>query len=204
MISMAARFILRLWGWRLDQPPPATGRYIVAIAPHTSNWDFVILFLFKLKHRIPASWIGKQSLFETPVLGRFMRWGGGVPVDRSAPRKVVDQLAQRFRQKDNLILGIAPEGRRRKMPYWKSGFYYAALSANVPVRLCALDYGDKRVRFSEPIEISGNVGVDMDGVRDFFRHVTGRRPANMGPVVMKSELTPDAGDPGAQDQHNPA
>lgn len=130
---------LRTSGWRIEGEIPDLGRAVVAVAPHSSNWDFVhaVAAVFALGLRV--SFIGKHTLFRGP-LGRFMAWLGGIPVDRARPDGVVEAVLARFAAGGPLWFGVAPEGTRREGAPFKSGFYRVAQAASVPIVPVYLDY----------------------------------------------------------------
>lgn len=130
---------LRLSGWRIDGAIPDLDRVVVAVAPHSSNWDFVhaVAAVFALGLRV--SFVGKHTLFRGP-LGRFMTWLGGIPVDRARPDGLVEAIQARFAHPEPLWLGFAPEGTRRQGAPFKSGFYRVAQAAEVPILPVYLDY----------------------------------------------------------------
>ena len=123
-----------------------------------------------------------------PPLGILVRAVGGVPVDRSNAKNVVEQIADQFRERDRFLLVIAPEGSRSYREYWKSGFYRIAKAADVPVILTYLDYGRKRSGIGEIIHPSDNPVHDMDRIRAFFEPIRGLRPKNQGPIRLRLEM----------------
>jgi 1-acyl-sn-glycerol-3-phosphate acyltransferase len=129
---------LRLLGWRVEGEVPNLPKFVVAVAPHTSNWDFVVgvAAMFALDLRI--AFLGKHTLFRWPF-GRLMRWMGGIPVDRASPHGVVNQSIDAFMRVERRILAIAPVGTRRLVAHFMSGFLLFARGANVPVVLASLD-----------------------------------------------------------------
>lgn len=141
---------MHLSGWRLEGAFPDEPRVIVAVAPHSSNFDFVLTVLVIWGLGLRASYLAKRSLFRFP-LGLLMTHFGGIPVDRNAAHGLVDQLSARFAAEPQLVLGITPEGTRRNVHHWKSGFALIAMRANVPVVPAVLDYEKKLVRFCPPI-----------------------------------------------------
>lgn len=130
--------ILKLTGWTVVGAFPDCSKFVAAVAPHTSNWDFVIAIGVKLKLGIKIQFLGKHSIFVGP-LGWLLRRMGGIPVERSAAHGMVEQISARFSQQDALILGIAPEGTRKYSPKWKSGFFTHSQSG--PSACCANDIG---------------------------------------------------------------
>jgi len=169
------RLILRLAGWRFEGEFPDVPKLVICVVPHTSNWDFVIGYAAKMSLNLRASWLGKDSLFWGP-LGPLMRSMGGIPVDRSAPHGVVGQAADWFGSSAKLMLGIAPEGTRKKVERWKMGFYHIARRAGVPILPVALDWGTRRVRLGPPLTPSANESADLELLLEFYRRVRGRRP----------------------------
>ena len=166
---------LRLLGWRVEGEVPNLPKFVVAVAPHTSNWDFVvgIAAMFALDLRI--AFLGKHTLFRWPF-GRLMRWMGGIPVDRASPHGVVDQSIDAFTRMERRILAIAPEGTRRRVAQFKSGFLQIARGARVPVVLASLDYAAKCVRFGSTFEPGEDIEADRRRTEAYFATVRGRRP----------------------------
>ncbi len=182
-----AKWALRLTGWTLTAEPPRQGKYVMVVAPHTSNWDFVVLYLFKVAFAIEATWMGKHTLFNKPILGKFMYASGGVPIDRRQNHNVVSQMVDRFESATNLTLVLAPEGRRRYMSHWRSGFYQIAINAKVPLLPLFLDYRLKQAGFGKPYQLTGNPSTDMDYLRKFFEKKYGKRNQHAGPIQLKDE-----------------
>ena len=142
---------MRLSGWRLEGEFPNRPRVIVAVAPHTSNYDFVLTVMVIWGLGLRASYLAKQSLFRFP-LGILMRYLGGIPVDRESPQGMVEQMVARFRQTPQLILGITPEGTRSAVKRWKLGFALIASAAHVPVVPAIINYDTRTVRFHPVID----------------------------------------------------
>lgn len=155
---------MRLAGWRFEGAFPDLAKFVVIVAPHTSNWDFVIGVIAMFAVGIRLTFLGKHTLFRWP-LGAVMRWLGGVPVDRHSPHNVVDQTIARFASQDAMVLALSPEGTRKKLPEWRTGFHYVARGAGVPIVPVALDYRTRAIR----IFSVHHPGVDADT----DRHVLG-------------------------------
>jgi 1-acyl-sn-glycerol-3-phosphate acyltransferase len=187
---LLARLWLFIWRWKAVTPPAELpDKFVMIAAPHTSNWDFPLtLALAKVSH-IEVSWLGKRSLFRGPM-GPIMRWLGGVSVDRSAPGGMVAALVADFAAKDKLALIVPAEGTRSHAPYWKSGFYRIALEANVPVLCGFVDSTTRTGGFGPVLQLTGDVGADMDVIRAYYDGKKGLRPANVGPVRLKEEDAP--------------
>ena len=160
-------------GWRVEGEFPNLPKFVVAVAPHTSNWDFVVGLgvMFALDLRI--GFLSKHTLFRWPF-GRLMRWTGGIPVDRTAPHGVVADSIDAFSRSDRRILAIAPEGTRSRVRQFRSGFLQIARGARVPVVLVALDYAAKVVRLGPTFEPGEDVEADRRRTEAFFAPVRGR------------------------------
>lgn len=186
--SAVARTLLRLAGWRVlfDGLPAQQG--VVLVYPHTSNWDFVVGMLTKWAIGIPASFWAKESLFRLPLLGRWLRWLGGLPVGRHTPGGAVGQMmtdmAIAAREGRFMWLALAPEGTRRLGVGWRTGFYRVAMAAGAPVALVRLDYGRRVVGFDSFWRLSGDIEADF---ADFATHLAGVRGCRHGAA---SPVTP--------------
>lgn len=185
--SRLARWILKLLGWRLDFEGFPARQGVAIVYPHTSNWDFPIGMLAKWALGIPAHFWGKDSLFTWPVVGTWMRWVGGIPIDRSSSRGVVGQMVHVFeqhKQNDQLLwLGLAPEGTRSHTPGWRSGFYQLALGAQVPLALVKLDWGQRRFSVVDFYDLTGHVEQDYAHMAQVFAGVEGFHVHQMGPIL---------------------
>jgi len=169
----AGRTVLRLSNWRLEGAFPDVAKCVVAVAPHTSNWDFPVgaaaMFALDLK----CKFIGKHTLFAWPVAG-FLRWMGGIPVDRSAAQGVVGEVVAAFRASPKFMLVIAPEGTRRKVHQFKTGFLHIARGAGVPVVLVALDWGTRTIHIGPVIEVGGDIEMERVRVEAHYARFRGR------------------------------
>ncbi|HJV68581.1 1-acyl-sn-glycerol-3-phosphate acyltransferase [Ideonella sp.] len=187
--SRLARALLRLAGWELvfDGLPARQG--ILIAYPHTSNWDFVVGVLAKWSLGLHLSFWGKDSLFRLPLFGRWLRWLGGIPVDRFNASGIVADMVARFRraraQDDFLWLALAPEGTRRHQPHWRSGFYQVAVQAGVPLGLAFFDYRRRRVGVQGFLRLSGERQVDLAAIACAYDGVIGRHPDLAGPIALK-------------------
>ena len=167
--------VLKITGWRTHGRLPATPKFVIVGAPHTSNWDlpYGLFIIFVLRGKI--YWLGKESLFRRPFKG-FFKWLGGIPIDRSKSKNVVAQSIQQFNQNKTMILTIAPEGTRSRVKKWKTGFYHIAKGANVPIVLGFLDYRRKTGGIGPVIYPTGNIDADMETIRAFYDGITGKFP----------------------------
>jgi 1-acyl-sn-glycerol-3-phosphate acyltransferase len=186
--SAWARRLLEAAGWqiRFNGLPGKQG--VAIVYPHTSNWDFPVGILAKWSIGFSPSFWGKESLFKVPLFGAWMRWVGGVPVNRKSPRGLVEQMIERVRtakERDEFFwLVIAPEGTRGYHEHWRSGFYRVAHQADVPLALVYFDYAEKVVGFDRFMRLTGDTEADMAAIAEYLAHRHGRRPEMAGPVRL--------------------
>jgi 1-acyl-sn-glycerol-3-phosphate acyltransferase len=187
--SAIARGLMHAAGWRavFDGLPSKQG--VLIIYPHTSNWDFVVGVFAKWAIGIPLAFWGKDTLFTLPLFGRWLRWIGGVPVDRNSPRGAVADMVTRLteaRRDDRFLwLALSPEGTRSYRDSWRSGFYQVALRAEVPLALAFFDYAERRVGVDSFIRLSGDAESDMAHIESRLGHHRGRRPQLAAPVRLR-------------------
>lgn len=185
--SALALRVLQAFGWRVRYQGFPARQGVAIIYPHTSNWDFVVMLLTKWAVGISVSFWGKGSLFDIPLLGVWLRWLGGIPLDRSTPRGAVGDMVDRFaacqREDQWMWLALSPEGTRRRTPGWRSGFYQVACRAEVPVALIRLDYRRKTVDVSHFARLSGDADADYALMASVYRDVQGRYPLQASPVA---------------------
>lgn len=177
-------------GWKVKGRSPAYLRKcVIAVAPHTSWRDVVIGMAARAGIPLPNTcFLGKKELFDGPF-GWFFRWAGGLPVDRSGRKNTVEQVAELFREREELMLGISPEGTRQKVNALKTGFYYMAKQAGVPIVLAGLDFANKELIFSEPF-YPDNETEDFKKIIAFFAPVKGYHP-NKGLAHLQKKPTTD-------------
>jgi 1-acyl-sn-glycerol-3-phosphate acyltransferase len=175
LIRSLALSFLKFSGWRLEGRLPDVNKLVVIAAPHTSNWDFPILIGLAFGLRAKANWLGKHSLFRWPF-GFLSRWMGGIPVYRSASQNLVAQSVEMFCKSEKLILAVPPEGTRGKVSHWKTGFYYIALGAGVPIAMGFIDYKRKTTGVGPTFYPTGDIEADMEIVRNFYINVTAKYP----------------------------
>ena len=169
---------------------PTGSRFVVVVAPHTSNWDFPLSLLTGwgtgLLHDFPHGFLMKASLDRWP-LGPAMRRLGGIPVARTHPEHAVDRAATEFGRRERYLLALAPEGTRKPTDHWRSGFWHIAHRAGVPVVPVALDYGAREVRFGAALALTGEPDHDMAGLRRFYAGARGHTDEYAAPVVLAPE-----------------
>jgi 1-acyl-sn-glycerol-3-phosphate acyltransferase len=164
--------LLLVWyatGWRAEGQMPAVDKMVVVGAPHTSNWDYVHMIMLAIYFRRKPFVTIKDYWMKKPIFGTLLRWGGGLSIDRSKSTNTVQQLVEQIKQVDRIMLIFTPEGTRRKTHYWRTGFYYTALGAGVPVVLAYLDYKRKRGGVGTTLTPSGNIEADFEIIREFYR-----------------------------------
>lgn len=151
-------------GWRVDGDIPDLPKMVLIVAPHSSNWDFIVGVAAKTWMRLRVRFLGKDALFRFP-LGIVMRYLGGIPVDRSTSSDVVASVVAQFGRRTRMLLAIAPEGTRKPVARWRTGFYHIARGAAVPILPIAFDWGTKTIRIGEPFSPTGNIEADLTELR---------------------------------------
>lgn len=174
------RAALGILGWQIEGQFPNVRKCVVIVAPHTSNWDFVIGIATVFALGLRGSYLGKQSLFRG-LLGWFVRRTGGIPVDRNAAFGVVERVVALVRDADRIVLALAPEGTRKRVTCWKSGYYRIALGAGVPILPVAFDYSRKAVVFMELVTPSGDHERDEAALRALYAPSMARHPESYSP-----------------------
>lgn len=169
------RVVLALLGWRVEGVVPDIRRCVAIVAPHTSNWDFVVGLATILALGIHVRWLGKDTIFRGPF-APLLRWLGGIPVDRKNPDGVVDGAVAVLGEHDRVFLALSPEGTRRKVDRWKSGFYRIASRAGVPVFPVSLDYRPKVVGLGAPFSPTGDYEADLVAIQSRYSRAMARNP----------------------------
>jgi len=174
--SLAALALL-LTGWRFEGQLPNLRKFVIIVAPHTSNWDFVVGVMAMFALGLRGTFLGKDTLFKPP-LGWFMRWLGGIPVDRASKNNVVEQTVSYVTTRDRILLALSPEGTRKRIEKWRTGFYWVAVGAGVPIVPVAFDFPRKRITIFPPQTMTGDVHTDLAHLRSFFTSRMAYRPEN--------------------------
>ncbi len=177
LLSTLSGWILKLWGWKITgQYPYDVPKLVLAVAPHTSNWDFPLGVLVNSAIRAKANYVGKHTLFVGPF-GLFFRWLGGIPIDRRKKNNFVDATVEAFRQNARMHLVIAPEGTRTKVPKFKTGFYHIARLAGVPIALCTFNWPKKEVFFDPQLFYpTGDEAKDLEHIWNYYKGIPGKNP----------------------------
>lgn len=166
------RTVLRLGGWRMTGAFPDLPKVVLIGAPHSSNWDGIWGFAAKLAMGLDIKILGKDTLFRVPLLGYVLRRLGVIPVDRSRPQGIVEQAVAMMRASDRLWFGIAPEGTRKPVERWKTGFWKIAKGAGVPVVPAYFHYGERIIGIGPLLALSEDMDADVARIREWFRAVS--------------------------------
>lgn len=171
-------------GWRVEASLPVPDKCVVIGAHHTSGMDFLAMLLLTTTLGVKFHWVAKDTLFRGPM-GWFARSLGGIPVNRQRRTDFVERMATMFQEQNVLRLAIIPEGTRRRAPYWKTGFYFIALAANVPIVMGFADYRRKTVGLGPALIPTGDIQADMRVFREFYANVTGRYPHRQSEIRVR-------------------
>lgn len=162
-----------LSGWRILGDVPNLPKFVIIGAPHSSNWDFILFLMVIFGTGLRLSFLGKHTLFRAPF-GGLMRWTGGISVDRRKRQNTVEQTAEAFNRNEKFALIIAPEGTRSQTKKWKTGFYYIAKQAQVPVVPLVINYDKKTLGFGHPVFTTDDLEADIKLLKAPFVHAVGK------------------------------
>jgi 1-acyl-sn-glycerol-3-phosphate acyltransferase len=179
LMRLLSLLFFRLTGWRSEGQRPDIPKYVIIAAPHTSNWDFLYTLCLAFILRIKPFIMMKGEWFRWP-LGFFFRWLGAIPIERSRSHNVVEQSIKAFQTHPQMVMLVPPSGTRKRVMHWKTGFYYIAMGAQVPIVLGYLDYGRKAGGIGPIVHPTGNIDSDMEIIRNFYRDIQGRYSQRMG------------------------
>jgi 1-acyl-sn-glycerol-3-phosphate acyltransferase len=173
MVNSLFRFLFRLAGWKLVfNLPPHVKKGMFAVCPHATWYDFLVGLGSRAAMRMRAGYLGKKELFKPPF-GFIFRWLDGYPVDRSSRNNLVNSIIKNFNSTDQIFFAIAPEGTRRNVGRLKTGFYYMAEGANVPIIFVVFHYPSKSVIIEKYIMPSGNIQADFREIAAYFSQFSG-------------------------------
>jgi 1-acyl-sn-glycerol-3-phosphate acyltransferase len=181
MKKALSKWLLRISGWTCGSLGEYVPKCVICVAPHTSNWDFIIGRLFYASLGREVCFLIKQEWFFFPfniIFGGM----GGIPVNRRKNTSVTDQMAGEFNKRNTFHLAVTPEGTRKVTREWKRGFYYIALKASVPILLAYIDYKKKEVGAKTLFHPTGNADIDIETIREYYRDITGKHPSNFEQV----------------------
>jgi 1-acyl-sn-glycerol-3-phosphate acyltransferase len=176
--------VLSILGWRVVLAQPVPKKCVVVFYPHTSNWDFVFGLLAKWAMGIDFRWLGKHTLFRSPLAGWFVRHGG-IPVDRGNAADVAREIGRSFDAHDEFRLVITPEGTRRRTEYWKSGFHRIARAADVPLGLAFIDRATRSVGIGAWVAVTGDAEADLVAIRAFYADKRAWDPSRAGAIRLR-------------------
>ena len=175
MHTLAKFIYFKILGWKLVGAFPDLQKCVIIVVPHTHWKDFFLGLLVRRIVNKEINYIAKKSLFKPPF-GWYFKWMGGAPIDRSKSSDTVAAVAEIFDSRKEFRLALSPEGTRKKVTSWKTGFYYIAKAAEVPIVMVAFDFGKKQVKISAPQTPSEDRTADFDHYQQFFKGVTGKIP----------------------------
>lgn len=182
VLHIGSKLYLKAAGWRLTGDVADARRCVMIAAPHTSNWDLPMTLAIVFALRLKIYFFAKHTLFRPPF-GIFLRWLGGIPVDRSKSNNLVEQAVTLFSTHDDLVLLVPPEGTRSKVRYWKSGFYHIACGANVPIVLGFIDFRRKVAGLGGLYVPSGNFDADLGRIQSFYRGISGKNRSGTSDIA---------------------
>lgn len=169
-------WLFTISGWKVVGKVPDLKKYVIIVAPHTSNIDFFVGYGGKHLIGFNPNFLAKKELFKIPIVGWFLKSIGGHPVDRSRKTNLVDQIVELYHNNEQFIMTITPEGTRSYSPDWKTGFYRIADKAGVPIVKIAFDYPTKTLSVADPFYPSGELEKEVAEIKDYFRQFTGKHP----------------------------
>lgn len=173
MLHYASKYTLRLLGWKLTDLPVKPAKYVLIGAPHTSNWDFIVMLLVCFTLKLKVHWMGKHTLFPYG-LGWLSSWLGGIPVVRSQKSNLVQTTIDAFANSNELVVLIPPEGTRSKVTRWKTGFYHIASGANVPVVLGFMDFKNKKAGLGGSVTLTGDIENELPKIQKYYAGMHGK------------------------------
>jgi len=182
-LRIISLILLKTLRWKAVGTLPKQNKYIIIVAPHTSNWDvfYGVILAFTLK--LDARFLAKKELFHWPF-APIIRWLGGIATDRSSHSNIVDKIVKIFNENEKFVLALAPEGTRHKADYWKSGFYHIAKVANIPIVLAFIDYGTKTGGAGPLLYPSADINNDMITIRNFYLNKKGKNEDQASPAAI--------------------
>lgn len=175
LMQRSAQYVLNCWGWKITGQFPNKKKLLIIVAPHTSNWDFIISMLVMFALNLRISFMGKSNIFIWPLSKLLKAWGG-IAIDRSHPHGTVGQMTQLFQEREQLVLGLAPEGTRSKTVQWKKGFLHIALKSNTPIVPVSLDFKKKEVAIMPAQIVSSDIDGSLEQIKALYQGVCAKNP----------------------------
>ena len=177
MANLSKFIITKIMGWKVIDPFPVIPKCVLVVAPHTSNWDFIVGKLAYNSLGRQANFLIKDEWFFFPF-NIFFNKIGGIPVNRDRNESLTTKLADAFEEREWMHLGITPEGTRKPVKEWKMGFYLIAMKANVPILLIGLDYGKKEIRVLDVYYPTGDYNKDIVEIKEYYKDIKAKKPEN--------------------------
>ncbi|MDR1782734.1 MAG: 1-acyl-sn-glycerol-3-phosphate acyltransferase [Dysgonamonadaceae bacterium] len=168
-------FIMKCFGWKYSLKVPIPDKCVLCVAPHTSNWDFVVGMIFYKSIGGNPHILMKKEWFFFPI-NLLLKYLGGIPVDRKRKTRISEQMVEWFNADARLQLAIAPEGTRKKNSQWKTGFYYIALEAKVPITLAYIDYAEKEIGVMDNFIPTGDAKRDIELIKQYYAGIAAKHP----------------------------
>ncbi|MDA0795412.1 MAG: 1-acyl-sn-glycerol-3-phosphate acyltransferase [Proteobacteria bacterium] len=170
------RTVLNLFGWRVEGTIPDVERVLIIAAPHTSNWDFVFAMAALLAINLRVRWLGKHTIFKPGVVW-FMEWLGGIPVNRADPKGIVEAVVDLSKKEGGIVIGLAPEGTRKKVVKWKTGFLRLADTLDCQILLFVFDFSGKRMVIGDLYQPTGDKEADLAFIMTYYKQFIGKNPS---------------------------
>ena len=183
MKKLISKIIFKIIGWKVVGKLNYPDKCLVIAAPHTSNWDFFIGRCYAYIIGIVPKYFIKSELF-LPILRSLIKWNGGIPVYRHSKNNVVDQITEIYNSTDKFILGISPEGTRRRVERWRTGFYHIAVKSEVTILLIKMDYEKKEIGIINEFHPSGDIDKDLLFIQNQYKNIKGKIPKNYNPKIF--------------------
>lgn len=181
----------RILGWRMQMDTSSAPRFILLAAPHTTNWDTMVMFHWACKHRRKVHYVIKKESENWFLVGRFLRWTGAIFIDRDAPLSALKAILKASRANDRFILLFAPSGTRSYSEGWKPGFYYIAQKTKMPFLPVGADYVEKVGKVGELFYPTGDIDADIEAMRPFYEQIHAKYPERVSPIRLIPEVEKD-------------
>lgn len=175
ILKLIGKGLMKLTGWKTTGHFPKDERVVLVVGPHTSNWDFIIAMSAVLSWDIHIHWLGKHSIFKKGFR-RILKSLGGIPVNRANPQDLMNEIQAIASQYQGFIIGMAPEGTRKKVERLKTGFLRIATQTNSKIMLAGIDFSNKTIQLGEFFTPSGDIEKDLENIKSYFSHFSGKRP----------------------------
>lgn len=175
ILKLIGKGLMKLTGWKTTGHFPKDERVVLVVGPHTSNWDFIVAMSAVLSWDIHIHWLGKHSIFKKGFR-RILKSLGGIPVNRANPQDLMDEIQAIASQYQGFIIGMAPEGTRKKVERLKTGFLRIATQTNSKIMLAGIDFSNKTIQLGEFFTPSGDIEKDLENIKSYFSHFSGKRP----------------------------